>query len=147
MNWKQGCPRLTLPMMYDVVRACAELVAGEDLSPFVSPIFEQRQEVSHILQNRASSLPRNPWSWRKIQGALGQLVRTPDFRCRGLLLPNYDRMTRPGRITIIDLSGTDHNRSTIWTISQILVGLRKQQEKKLPGCKQGSATAQGGDRH
>jgi uncharacterized protein len=124
-----GYPCLTLQMTYDVVRACAELIADEEIHTFIAPEFEdQRQQVIDLLQARAHNLPGNPWSWRKVQGALGRLLRLRIFDTEDALLPDYETMTQPGRVTIVDLSGTDSRQVNNWVISQMLLGLRKQQE-------------------
>jgi len=124
-----GYPRLTLQMMYDLVWACAERAADLNIHPFTTPLFEQRrEEVLDILHQQAGSLPGNTWSWRKVQGALGRVVRLRIFDVDAGLLPDYTAMTQPGQVTIVDLSGTGSRPLNNLVISQLLLGIWEQQE-------------------
>lgn len=134
---ERGYPRLTLEMMYDIVRACAHKVADEPDYPFfkTKAFFEQRDKVMQIIQE--ASLPGHVWSWRKIQGSLSRLLRLEIFDNQAAPLPNYETMTHPGYVTIIDLSDTDSPQVNNLVIAEILRGLRAQQEKNYKASEQG----------
>lgn len=133
---ERGYPRLTLEMMYDIVRACAHKVADEPDFPFKTKAFsDQRDKVVQIIQE--ASLPGHVWSWRKIQGSLSRLLRLEIFDNQAAPQPNYESMTHPGYVTIIDLSDTDSPQVNNLVIAEILRGLRAQQEKNYKASEQG----------
>lgn len=127
---ESGYPRLTLAMMYDVVRLCARRVAEEDEIPFLQSkeFFAQRDAVMDVV-NSAGELPQVVSSWRVVQGALSRLLRLGIFDHAKVSPPDYARLTKPGRVTIIDLSDTDSPRINNLVISEILRGLRLQQDE------------------
>lgn len=134
---ERGYPRLTLEMMYDIVRACAHKVADEPDFPFKTKAFsDQRDKVVQIIQE--ASLPGHVWSWRKIQGSLNRLLRLEIFDNQAAPQPNYESMTYPGYVTIIDLSDTDSPQVNNLVIAEILRGLRAQQEKNYKASEQGA---------
>lgn len=123
-----GIPRLTLQMFYDVVRACAEQTAGETIHKFFCPQFEEkRDDVIQVIKSQHKTKGDSFSSWRKVQGAVARLLRLKTFDEQKL--PNFVEMTNPGRVTIIDLSGTDSKQINNLVISQILLSIRKQQEE------------------
>jgi len=123
---ERGYPRMTLRHMYDIVRLCADKVADESDTPLLSPEFQKnRDKLTEIINS--TQLQSHVWSWRKVQGQLGRLLRLGIFD-QTVGLPDYDLMTRPGRVTIIDLSDTDSPQINNLVISEILRGLRIQQE-------------------
>jgi hypothetical protein len=125
---EQGYPKLTLKRMYDIVRMCADNIADEKDTPIGDPTFKlNKKRIEEIVAQ--SKLPTNVWSWRKVQGSLSRLLRLGVFDKPSVGLPDYDRMTMPGQVTIIDLSDTDSPQVNNLTISQILRGLQLQQEK------------------
>ncbi|MBE7556758.1 MAG: ATP-binding protein [Anaerolineales bacterium] len=124
-----GFPRLTLQRMYDVVRACAHVVADEPDYPYfkTADFFKNKERVMQIIQ--AGNLPGHIGSWRKVQGSLSRLLRLGIFDNPEAGLPLYDTMTHPGHVTIIDLSDTDSPQVNNLVISEILRGVRLQQEE------------------
>jgi hypothetical protein len=123
---ERGYPRMTLKHMYDIVRLCADKVANESDTPFLSSEFQQNRERIVEIVN-STQLQSHVWSWRKVQGQLGRLLRLGIFDQK-VGLPDYEAMTQPGRITIIDLSDTDSPQINNLAISEILRGLRLRQE-------------------
>jgi hypothetical protein len=135
---EQGYPPLTLQMMYDIVRACAHVVANEPDCPYFQTrqFYGERDKVMDII--RHESLPHNVWSWRKVQGSLGRLLRLGIFDDQETGLPDYNAMTQPGRVTIIDLNDTDSPQVNNLVISEILRGLRMQQEENYRASEDGA---------
>lgn len=126
---ERGYPRMTLQHMYDIVRLCADTVAGEqDETPLRSPALRAgRKRVVEII--REAKLPSHIWSWRKVQGSLSRLLRLGIFDNGSVAPPDYAAMTEPGSLTIIDLSDTDSPQVNNLVISEILRGLHEQQDE------------------
>lgn len=124
-----GYPRLTLEMMYDIVRACAHVVADEPDYPYfrTKKFFTARDSIMRTI--RASNLPGHVWSWRKVQGSLSRLLRLGIFDNEETESPDYESMTKPGNVTIVDLNDTDSPQVNNLVIAELLRGLRAQQEK------------------
>jgi DNA helicase HerA-like ATPase len=127
---ERGYPRMTLQHMYDIVRLCADTVAGmQEETPLRTPAFrEEKNRIAEIIGGKAK-LPSNVWSWRKVQGSLSRLLRLGIFDSSSIDPPDYRAMTEPGRVTIIDLSDTDSPQVNNLVISEILRGLHEQQDK------------------
>ena len=133
---ERGYPRLSLQHMYDIVRLCADKVAGEADTPLAAPEFrENGKRVREMVE--ASQLPSHVWSWRKVQGSLSRLLRLGIFDRKEVGLPDYEHMTQPGRVTVVDLSDTDSPQVNNLAISEILRGLRLQQEANYGSLKPG----------
>jgi DNA helicase HerA-like ATPase len=135
---ERGYPRLTLAMMYDIVRLCARRVAEEEELPYLQSkvFYENRDEVAQIVAG-AGELPKVVSSWRVIQGSLSRLLRLGIFDNTDVRPPDYDALTQPGRVTIIDLSDTDSPQINNLVISEILRGLRAQQEENYEASERG----------
>ncbi len=125
---ERGYPRLTLQMMYDIVRYCADTVAEEREGTYLKTIefHQNRDKIDTIIEQ--AKLPSHIWSWRKVQGSLARLLRLGIFDNKDVGLPKYQDMTRSGRVTIVDLSDTDSPQINNLVISEILRGLLAQQE-------------------
>lgn len=137
---ERGYPRMTLQHMYDIVRLCADTVAGESDTPLHSPDFTQnRERVTNLVSS--TQLPSNVWSWRKVQGLLARLLRLGIFD-QDVSLPDYNLMTEPGRVTVVDLNDTDSPQINNLVISEILRGLRLQQEINYESYEKGEEPLQ-----
>lgn len=135
---ERGYPRLTLQAMYDIVRLCADKVADEtDTYIGTSEFNKNRARIVAILEQ--TQLPSHVWSWRKVQGSLSRLLRLGIFDSKAAGRPDYDAMTQAGQVTIIDLSDTDSPQVNNLVISEILRGLRMQQEENYKASEAGEA--------
>jgi DNA helicase HerA-like ATPase len=135
---ERGYPRMTLRYMYDIVRMCADTIANEqEETPLRSPELRQRREEIGQLIKEAKP-PSHVWSWRKVQGSLSRLLRLGIFDNDKIKLPDYDAMTQPGQVTVIDLSDTDSPQINNLAISEILRGLRQQQEENYRASEKGA---------
>jgi len=125
---EQGYPKLTLQMMYDIVRYCADTVADEQDNTYLktAQFHQNREKIKEIVSQ--AKLQSHIWSWRKVQGSLARLLRLKIFDNPDVGLPDYEKMTEPGRVSIIDLSDTDSPQINNLVISEILRGLMIQQE-------------------
>jgi DNA helicase HerA-like ATPase len=134
---ERGFPHMTLQQMYDIVRYCADTVAKEEKDTYLGT-KEFRDNRSQISQIVKESKMDNWRSWRKVQGRLGRMLRLNIFD-RPVGLPDYDEMTQPGRVTIIDLSDTDSPQVNNLVISEILRGLHQQQDKNYKAVEETDA--------
>lgn len=133
---ERGYPRLTLQHMYDIVRFCADSVEGVTEPTYLgTPLFHANREV---LKKRVATakLQGNFYSWRKVQGHLSRLLRLGIFDNPDAPAPDYAEMTKPGRVTIIDLGDTDSPQVNNLVISQILRGLMVQQDANYEEAEQ-----------
>jgi len=126
---EQGYPRMTLQMMYDIVRYCVCTVAEEQEDTYLKTIdfHRNRDRISSIIQQ--AKLPGHIWSWRKVQGSLARLLRLGIIDNPKVKVPDYESITQTGRVTIIDLSDTDSHQINNLVMAEILRGLLMQQEK------------------
>lgn len=144
-----GYPTMMLQHMYDVVKACAEIAAGERkpedfASPeyrFYSPHFMQhRAQVCAVFKKENMEKLTYPTSWRVIQGKLGQFMRLKIFDNQEAHALSYKDLTQPGSVSIIDLSDTDSPQVNNLVIAEFLRGLLEaQNESYREAEKQGIA--------
>ena len=125
---ESGYPKLTLQMMYDIVRFCADTVADEQDNTFLKTVqfHQNREKLKEIVTQ--SKIQSHIWSWRKVQGSLARLLRLKIFDNPEANLPDYEKMTKAGHVSIVDLSDTDSPQINNLVISEILRGLMIQQE-------------------
>jgi DNA helicase HerA-like ATPase len=138
---EEGYPRMTLAQMYDIIAACAQIIEkAEDNIKFYAPEFRNRSaEVIESIKRAINadgntkktegSLPGNVGSWRALQGKLGRIRRLKIFDNPQAESLNYDDLTRPGQVSIIDLSDTDSPRINNLVIAEILRGIQEQQDR------------------
>ena len=135
---ESGYPKMTVEHVYDVVRACAELAAGEkelddfaaaDYRFFSRDFWQRRGEVVAVLKRESKEQFTHPTSWRVIQGRLGQLIRLKIFDNPQAGPLTYDDLTLPGHVSIIDLSDTDSPRINNFVIAEFLRGLLEAQNE------------------
>ena len=121
-----GYPHLTLDRMYDIVRACQTTAAKEDNLVFSDAVFkEKRAEIEKLIKSvKFDSVP----SWRVVQGRLNTLKRLKIFDNPTAQSLNFETLTKPGVITVVDLSGTDSTQVNNLVIASVLRGLLEQQE-------------------
>src|SRR6266852_5906920 len=142
-----GYPRMTLKHMYDVVRACAELAAGEKkVDDFAAPDYrfysqhfmQNRGQVSATLKKEATEPVTHPTSWRVVQGKLGQFIRLKIFDNEEAGPLSYKDLTVPGSVSIIDLSDTDSPQINNLVIAEFLRGLLEAQNENYREAEEGS---------
>ena len=149
---ERGYPRMTVQHVYDVVRACTELVAGEQLAENVSESGESQllrfysqdfrkaaSRVTAILNSERGKkdFPGIVSSWRVVQGQLGQLIRMKVFDNKEAGPLTYANLTLPGYVSIIDLSDTDSPQINNLVIAELLRGLHDAQDKNYKDTERG----------
>ena len=137
-DMETGYPRMTVEHMYDVVKACAEIVAGEKKpDDFADPNYRflsqdfrlHRTEFKAVFQNENLKQIAYPSSWRVVQGKLRQLIRWKIFDQHGVGSLTYSDLTRPGSVSVVDLSDTDSPQVNNLVIAEFLRGLMEAQNK------------------
>jgi DNA helicase HerA-like ATPase len=133
-----GYPRMLLQHVYDVVKACGELASGEkkvdDFSSpdyrFYAPRFRQHKDkIVAAFRRESTDQFSHPNSWRVVQGRLGQLIRLKIFDNPDAGPLTYKDLTRPGHVSIIDLSDTDSPQVNNLVIAEFLRGLMEAQDE------------------
>src|SRR5712691_6737722 len=148
---ESGYPKMTVEHVYDIVRACAELAAGEkkvedfavSSHRFYSRDFwQQREQLIAVLKRESTEQLTHPTSWRVIQGRLGQLIRLKIFDNQQAGPLTYKDLTLPGHVSIIDLSDTDSPQVNNFVIAEFLRGLLEAQNENYRETSAHSGTAQ-----
>lgn len=133
-----GYPKMTVEHVYDVVKACAELAAGEkkaddfaalDYRFYSSAFAQNRKQFCEILKRETVKRLDFPTSWRVVQGRLGQLIRYKIFDHKDARPLTYKDLATPGSVSIIDLSDTDSPRVNNLVIAEFLRGLMEAQNE------------------
>ncbi|HEU0052798.1 MAG TPA: ATP-binding protein, partial [Longimicrobium sp.] len=132
---ERGFPHLTLEVMYDIVQACKLKIQDELRKPDGEPNFYMRSRV--LYQNRQvflslieqTQIPSHYLSWGKVQGYLGRLLRLRIFDNADAQVLDYDALTTPGRVSIVDLSDTDSPQINNLAIAELLRGVLEQQNR------------------
>lgn len=133
-----GYPRMLVQHVYDVVKACGELASGEkkvdDLADpdyrFYAPMFRQHKDkIVAAFKRESPDQFSHPNSWRVVQGRLGQLIRLKIFDNPAAGPLTYKNLTRPGQVSIIDLSDTDSPQVNNLVIAEFLRGLMEAQDE------------------
>ena len=136
-----GYPHMTVQHMYDIVRTCGDIIAGEEPSNFWSQEFKHEQDkIIKTLKAEKKDLPTNQWSWRIVQGRLSQLLRLNIFDNPKANPLNYDTLTTPGQVTIVDLSDIDSPQINNLVIAELLRGLQINQNENYRYAEENKAT-------
>ncbi len=142
-----GYPKMTLKHMYDVVKICGEMAAGEKLEDFAAPEYRfysqdfarQRVQVIESLKksiNDSKEQLSHSTSWRVVQGKLGQFIRLNVFDHETVGSLTYKDLTEPGEVSIIDLSDTDSPQVNNLVIAEFLRGLMEAQNENYHDVEQ-----------
>jgi hypothetical protein len=138
---EEGYPRMTLAHIYDIIAACAQIVdKAEDGIEFYARGFRGREDEVLAAIKKAigaaeggkkteGSLPGNTISCRALQGKLVRILRLKIFDNSDAKPLNYQALTTPGQVSIIDLSDTDSPRINNLVIAEILRGIQQQQDE------------------
>lgn len=128
-EFERGYPRLSLPIMIDVVAACLNTVENQPISPN-SPEL-QGDAAKSVLQRQIHSaqIPKNAISWRALLGRLGRISRIRVFDQRGGAGPlSYADLLKPGVVSIVDLSDSGASELNNIVIADLLTGFQKTQD-------------------
>lgn len=137
-EFERGYYKVSLSLMYDIVASCAKRAAKEEIlkdGEFTFPSkwikYLSKEEQSEFLKIipeadfKQDSVP----SWRAIQGHLGLWHRLNIFDNQSAKPFNFEELTVPGRVTILDLSDTKSTKIRNLAIAELLKGLMVIQDK------------------
>ena len=129
-EFSEGYPGMTLPALLDVVSAFLHGVERQDGSPrLYSAEFRDSAErvMGRVKQVRADSAV----SWRALRARLFRLMRLNalDSRDSGVRRMDYDRLVRPGAVSVIDLSDMEAPELRNLVIADVIRGVEEAQER------------------
>jgi uncharacterized protein len=146
-EFERGYPRVTVPLLIDIVRACAQRAEpkgdkkkakkyddGDDAPTFEPYCRELKSPgaAAHLAKRmHAANPPGSAVSWNALYGRLNRLNRmrvfydeTPD----GVRPLHYARLLRPGAVSVVDLSDTGYSELNNLAIADVLRGIQDEQE-------------------
>ncbi len=145
-EFERGYPRMTLPILMDVVGACLARAdsggakkgkKGEDddepefaVEPFSPALKSSRGVAALRTRVHAANPPKNAISWRGLLGRLARLNRLRVFfdGPDGPQPVRYAELLRPGKLSVIDLSDTGYSELNNLVIADLLHGVQEAQD-------------------
>lgn len=137
-EFERGYYNLDLKLLYDVVAACQKKAAKEDLfsndeitfpSQWIKYRKKEEWDKFFSLFKDGDFKSDNVASWRAIQGQLSLWIRLKIFDNKDAKPFNFEDLTIPGRVTILDLSDTKSTKIRNLVIAELLKGLMDVQDK------------------
>ena len=148
-EFERGYPRMSLPLLMDVVTACALRAEksgkeggrtkkdADDAEPgaaFAPKSRElKRADGLPALTKRIHSMnpPGHAISWRALQGKLSRFNRLRVFydEAAGVKPLSYKSLLRPGQVSVVDLSDTGFSELTNLVIADLLHGIQEAQDE------------------
>lgn len=129
-EFERGYPRLTLPLMRDIVRACLTTVEKKDLQPIHPQLNTDAGKASLAKRIASVEIPGHMASWRALLGLLSRLdrLRVFDSERQGVRPLSYRGLLRPGQVSVIDLSDTGMSELSNIVIADLLHGVQEVQD-------------------
>lgn len=146
-EFDRGYPRITLPLLIDIVRACAQRAESKgdkrrgkttdetDDTLTIEPWSRELKlagGMGHLSKRmHAANPPGNAISWYAVHGRLSRLNRLNVFydeqenSTRPMI---YGELIKPGSLSIIDLSDTGFSELNNLVIADILRGIQDAQD-------------------
>lgn len=129
-EFERGYPRMTLPLLMDVVAACLADVAKTEFTPFSEQFQSEDARAKLVQRIQEAKVPSFVPSWKKLLGRLGRLNRIKVFDPRsGEKAIQYQDLLRPGVASIIDLSDSGASELNNIVIADLLIGLQESQDE------------------
>ncbi|GIV59241.1 MAG: hypothetical protein KatS3mg043_0330 [Rhodothermaceae bacterium] len=145
---EKGFPKMRLSMVRDVVEVCAKMIAKElddEEKPAIRRFYtrEFADNKSLVISEVQKANPKNAQSdrrsWFKLLGALNRLQRLGIFDNKGAKPLDFNELTEPGRVSIIDLGDTDSPQVNNLVIAELLRGVLEQQNTNYEKAQSGEA--------
>lgn len=128
-EFERGYPRLTLPMMIDVVGG---IIAKGEKGEFTPYTNEFQREDGKAFEQRMRQVEKvdSLISWRTLRSKLWRLhrLRVFDNDGSGAQPLNYKRLLRPGQVSVLDLSDTGMSELSNIVIADLLRGVQEAQD-------------------
>jgi len=137
-DFERGYYKLSLSLMYDIVASCAKRAAKEEILKDDGFTFPSKWIKNRSKEDQSEFLKMIPEadfkqdsvpSWRAIQGHLALWHRLNIFDNQMAKPFNFEELTVPGRVTILDLSDTKSTKIRNLAIAELLKGLMVIQDK------------------
>ncbi|WNG22240.1 ATP-binding protein [Cystobacter fuscus] len=134
-----GYPQMTLQHLLDVVSAYLYSLrspskrkgASEESTPRGPRLLSEfGRNVGRVMARVYAQSSKNEISWTALAGKLHQLRRLNIFDVDTAPGVDHEAMLTPGRVSVIDLSGTDSPQLNNLVIADILRGLQETQEAR-----------------
>lgn len=130
-EFDRGYPRLRLTFLMDIVAACRVVAEKADTKAFQPWSRELKEERDRLFKAiHAAQISGNAISWRALLAKLAGLARLKVFdRDEGDARPlRYDRLLRPGSVTVVDLSDSGSPIISNLVIADLLRGVQEAQD-------------------
>ncbi|MCI0704344.1 MAG: ATP-binding protein [Planctomycetia bacterium] len=145
-EFERGYPRVTLPLLIDIVRACAQRAEPkgdkrrgkkeeEDDTPAFEPWCRELKApgaVDHLNKRvNAANPPGSVVSWHALHGRLSRLNRLKVFceETQESTRPlKYTDLIKPSALSVIDLSDTGFGELNNLSIADVLRGVQEAQD-------------------
>lgn len=128
-EFERGYPRLTLPLMMDIVGACLAIVDKGTIDPRTPQL--KTDEAKAVLQQHvhAADIQKSSVSWRALLGRLARLNRIRVFDPPTGERPlQYKDLLVAGAVSIVDLSDSGASELNNIVIADLLRGLQESQD-------------------
>src|SRR5262249_47629965 len=143
-EFERGYPRLKLSFVLDVVGQCKATVNKTSFQPYNDVLKgDAGQEALERLLDRRE-MPPNAASWGKLHSVLWRLhrLRVFDRQDNGGRILNYRDLTRPGHLTVMDLSDAGTSELSSLAVADVLRGIQEEQERAYRRFENGESGAE-----
>lgn len=130
-EFEEGYPELTLSRVLDIAGAMLTVADHGDWDEhrFYNSEFNDPKAKAQILKRVTVAKPSHPISWRATLARLWRLHKLRIFDQRNAPPLELDDLLQPGRVAIIDLSGTDSPQINNIAISDLLRRIQRHQDE------------------
>jgi DNA helicase HerA-like ATPase len=129
-EFEEGYPELTLARLMDIVRAfIADVEKKPEQYRPSCPEFRSAEAKRAILGRARADKSQHSVSWRRLMARLWQLDRYRIFDQPGSPGLDHKEFLARGRVSVIDLSGTDSPQLSNIVIADILRGIQRRQDE------------------
>jgi uncharacterized protein len=140
-EFEEGYPELTLSRVLDIASAMLAVAdkSDPDALEFFNTEFKSAKAKAQILQRVRATNPSHPVSWRATLARLWRLHRLGIFDQRNAGPLNLAELLKPGRVTIVDLSGTDSPQINNIAIADLMRKIQRFQDSAYKNWEAGNA--------
>lgn len=131
-----GWPRMTLPMLIDVVSAAISSTQKtlDDFHPLSAELRGHREDIIAVINAR--NLEGSAPSWKAVAKRLWRMHKAEVFGLRPQELIDPDQLLEPGYISVVDLSDMDAPYLRNLVIAQILRLVQERQDARYKAAEQ-----------
>ncbi len=128
-EFERGYPRMTLPLLLDVVTYCYSVVSKSEFRPFCKEL-KTPEGIDSLTKHVDKKSLQSASSWGKVRSVLWRLQRLKIFdqRSNEVQLLRHASLLKPGHLSVIDLSDSGMTELTNIVIADLLRGIQEAQE-------------------